>query len=49
MRLFKTKSFSRWAQKHVVTDNHLKMTAGEISEGMFEANLGGGVIKIDGD
>jgi hypothetical protein len=43
-RVFKTKTFNRWARK-VVTDALLCQAAGEIEQGLFEADLGGGVCK----
>lgn len=46
MRIFKTKHFSKWSDKHQVNDNDLRDTANHIEDGLFEANLGGGVLKI---
>ena len=43
-RVFKTKTFDRWARK-VVSDPLLCQAAGEIEQGLFEADLGGGVCK----
>lgn len=43
-RVFKTKTFSRWAKK-VVTDAALCIAAREIEAGNYEADLGGGVCK----
>ena len=43
-RVFKTKTFSRWARK-VVSDAVLCQAAGEIEQGLFEADLGGGLCK----
>ena len=45
MKIFKTKHFSKWAKKNLVSDRLLLEAAAEISEGYFEANLGGSVIK----
>lgn len=43
-RVFKTKTFSRWARK-VVADAALCKAAREIEQGLFEADLGGGLCK----
>jgi hypothetical protein len=43
-RVFKTKTFDRWARK-VVSDTLLCQAAREIEQGLFEADLGGGVCK----
>jgi hypothetical protein len=43
-RVFKTKTFDRWARK-VVGDVLLCQAAREIEQGLFEADLGGGVCK----
>lgn len=43
-RVFKTKTFDRWARK-VVSDELLCQAAHEIEQGLFEADLGGGVCK----
>lgn len=43
-RVFKTKTFDRWARK-VVSDALLCQAAREIEQGLFEADLGGGVCK----
>jgi hypothetical protein len=43
-RVFKTKTFDRWARK-VVGDALLCQAAREIEQGLFEADLGGGVCK----
>lgn len=42
--MFKTKTFSRWARK-VVSDSALCQAAREIEQGLFEADLGGGLCK----
>lgn len=42
--MFKTKTFSRWARK-VVNDSALCQAAREIEQGLFEADLGGGLCK----
>lgn len=43
-RVFKTRTFSRWARK-VVSDAALCQAAREIEHGLFEADLGGGLCK----
>src|SRR4030067_1876052 len=43
-RVFKTKTFDRWARK-VVGDALLCESAHQIEQGLFEADLGGGVCK----
>lgn len=43
-RVFKTKTFDRWARK-VVSDSLLYQAAREIEQGLFEADLGGGLCK----
>lgn len=43
-RVFKTKTFSRWAHK-VVSDVALCQAAREIEQGLFEADLGSGLCK----
>jgi hypothetical protein len=42
--VFKTKTFDRWACK-VVSDTLLCDAAHQIEQGLFEADLGGGVCK----
>ncbi len=43
-RVFKTKSFARWAKK-VLADSLLCAAAREIEQGVYEADLGQGVCK----
>jgi hypothetical protein len=43
-RVFKTKTFDRWARK-VVRDELLCQAAREIEQGQYEADLGGGICK----
>ena len=45
MRIFKLKSFSRWAEKHDLTDAALKRAVEEIAAGSVEANLGSNLYK----
>jgi hypothetical protein len=41
----KTRHFSRWATKAGIRDKVLMSAIREIQEGLFEADLGGGIIK----
>ena len=43
-RVFKTKTFDRWAKK-LLSDEPLCTAALEVEQGRFEADLGGGVCK----
>ena len=43
-RVFKTRTFDRWAKK-LITDALLCVAAREIEKGQFEADLGGGLCK----
>ena len=43
-RVFKTKTFARWSRK-VLSDAMRCQAAVEIEQGLFEADLGGGVCK----
>ena len=43
-RVFKTKTFDRWAKK-MISDDLLCIAAREIELGRYEADLGGGVCK----
>ena len=43
-RVFKTKTFNRWARK-VVGDSALCKAAREIAQNLFEVDLGGGLCK----
>ena len=43
-RVFKTKTFDRWAKK-LLSDDILCRAAREIEQGLFEADLGGGICK----
>lgn len=45
MRIIKTKIFTKWANKNEVLDSSLCSAAHEISQEIYEANYGGGVIK----
>ena len=45
MRIFKTKNFDKFARKERLTDQQLVEAAIDIDNGLFEADLGGGVLK----
>lgn len=45
MRIFKNKAFDRWAQDAELTNDDLKQAVSEISNGLYEANLGGSIYK----
>lgn len=45
MRIFKNKAFHRWLKEVGLSDNQLKNAAKEISNGLYEAHLGGNVFK----
>jgi hypothetical protein len=44
-RTFKTRSFSRWMRKTELTDRALCLAVEEMSQGLIDADLGGGIIK----
>jgi hypothetical protein len=44
-RCFKTRYFQRWMRKTDLTDEALCAAAQEMSQGLVDANLGGGVYK----
>lgn len=45
MRIFKNKAFHRWAKDVDLSDHELKTAVVEISNGSYEANLGGNIYK----
>ncbi|MGD0282461.1 MAG: type II toxin-antitoxin system RelE/ParE family toxin [Dissulfurispiraceae bacterium] len=45
MRVFKTKSFARFARKEGISNTKLSHAVLEIEKGLYEADLGGGLIK----
>lgn len=45
MRIFKNKSFARFARKAGVSDGMLRETIANAERGLIDADLGGGVIK----
>lgn len=44
-RVFKTRSFNRWMRKTELTDALLCAAVMEMTQGLVDAHLGGGVIK----
>jgi hypothetical protein len=44
-RVFKTRHFSRWIRKTELTDAALCGAIEEMSQGLIDADLGGGVVK----
>ena len=44
-RVFKTRHFSRWMRKTELTDTALCDAVEEMSQGLIDADLGGGVVK----
>jgi hypothetical protein len=45
MLVLKTKTFARWAKRAGVTDQALRDAVSEMTQGLIDAQLGGGVIK----
>ena len=45
MRIFKYKTFEKWARKQGISNAGLKKTINEIQNGLIDAKLGGGVYK----
>jgi hypothetical protein len=44
-RIFKTRVFSRWIRKTELTDDSLRYAVKEMSEGLIDVDLGGGLVK----
>ena len=44
-RVFKTRHFARWMRKTDLTDQALCAAVAEMSQGLIDADLGGGVVK----
>jgi len=44
-RIFKTRHFSRWMRKTELTDASLREAVREMSLGLIDADLGGGLVK----
>ena len=45
MRIFKYRTFDKWAKKQGLADDDLRKTIVEIEQGLIDANLGGNVYK----
>jgi hypothetical protein len=45
MRVFKTKTFARWARSEKVPDLALCQAVNEMKQGLIDAKLGGGLVK----
>jgi hypothetical protein len=45
MSVYKTKVFARFARKNGLSDEALSVAADAVSDGNFDANLGGGLYK----
>ncbi len=45
MQIFKHQRFSQWAKAEGITDATLKAAVEELVQGLFDANLGGGLYK----
>lgn len=45
IRIFKTRSFARWAKKEKIHDRALITVVDELEAGLIDANLGRGLIK----
>lgn len=43
--ILKTRGFQRWAKKVGLLDEALSVAVSEMAEGLFDADLGGGVVK----
>src|ERR1700750_1054848 len=45
MSVYRTRLFSRWARKQRVSDAALRSAVHEMRQGLYEADLGGGLLK----
>ena len=45
MRIYKTRWFDRWARKQGLNNLSLCLAVREMMEGLYEADLGGGLVK----
>jgi hypothetical protein len=45
MKLYKTSQFNRWTKKNNLEDADLGNAAREMAEGLYDADLGGGLFK----
>ncbi|MDS1140019.1 type II toxin-antitoxin system RelE/ParE family toxin [Pusillimonas sp. SM2304] len=44
-RVYKTRYFQRWMRKTELTNQALRAAVQEMSQGLIDADLGGGVVK----
>ncbi len=44
-RIFLTRTFDRWMKKAGLTDQALRQAVAEMTQGLIDADLGGGVVK----
>lgn len=49
MDTYKTKAFARWADKEKLRDATLCDAIGDVIDGLIDADLGGGLIKVECD
>jgi hypothetical protein len=45
MVIYKTRWFARWARKEGLSDKALRLAVQEMAQGLFEADLGGDLLK----
>jgi hypothetical protein len=45
MVIYKTRWFARWARKEGLSDKALRLAVEEMAQGLFEADLGGDLLK----
>lgn len=45
MAIYKTKWFARWSRKNGLSDNSICAAVSEMTNGLYDANLGGGLYK----
>lgn len=45
MRIFKNKAFHKWTREQSLSNSILVKAINEIEQGLYEANLGGGIYK----
>jgi hypothetical protein len=45
MAIYKTRWFARWARKEGLSDKALRVAVEEMAQGLFEADLGGDLLK----
>ena len=45
MRIFKNKEFHKWTKKQSIKDSSLQKAVQEMNDGLYDANLGGGIYK----